>query len=475
MRLSASWLRRLCMGAAAAVGLALVPVGASAATTISCTATAIKVCTGNTTERSSGLPAKFKIEFPPNWNGTLLLYSHGYNSFDVPLPPQDAGDSTTGAWLTARGYAIAGSAYARAGWSVQQAFEDQIDLLDLFTTKFGHPSRTIAWGHSLGGIITAGLVQLHPERFQGALPMCGVVEGGPAIWNEGLDALFAFTTLQAPNLHFHHLNPATVGSDYTMALNAFGDAQKTAAGKAHIALAAALNNLPGWFNPTSPEPPANDYATREVNQLQWISGINLFFAFFGRLELEIRAGGEYSWNTGVDYKKQLAHSTGRAEVQALYAAAGLNLEDELEKLNDTPRIAANPGAVAYLSKYIVFNGDLDLPVLTMHTSGDGLVEPTAEQAYASVVRSAGDNNLLRQVFVHRAGHCTFTPAETIAAFKTLKHRLDSGRWGGTDAAAMNATAGGLGLGPAAFVQFKPTQFLRPFDARNLEERAEGHD
>lgn len=475
MKGTAPLLRRLCWAAMAAVGLALLPIQASAATTFSCTTSAsgVKLCTGHTTE-ASGLNAEYTIEVPPVWNGTLVLYSHGYDSFTVPnLPAPDGPGDGVNSWLLQNGYALAGSAYARAGWSAQQAFEDQIAVLNLFDAKFRHPSRTIAWGHSLGGLITAGLIQLNPNRFQGAIPMCGVVEGGVAIWNEALDAFFAFTTLQAPGLfNYYNLNPATAYGEYLKARAAFAAAQATPKGRAHIALAAALNNIPGWFSPVAAEPAANDWAAREANQYSWISGINLLFGFLGRAELEARAGGKYSWNTGVDYKEQVAHSTGKAEVKALYAAAGLDLEDELETLNDAPRISANPQAVAYVSKYINFNGEINQPVLTMHTTGDGLVEPTAEQAYGSVVRSAGNEALLRQVYVHRAGHCTFTPAEHIAAFQALKHRLDTGHWAGLSPTSMNATAGALGAaynviaagvpaGPS-FIHFKPTQFLRPF-------------
>ncbi|GAC1507672.1 MAG: alpha/beta hydrolase [Candidatus Dormibacteraceae bacterium] len=425
------------------------------------------LCLGHTTE-ASGLNANFKIEKPAIWNGTLVLYSHGYDSFTVPKPATDSPqDGVTGPWLLSHGYALAGSAYARAGWSVEQAFQDQIAVLDVFNTKFPHPTRTIAWGHSLGGLITAGLVQLNPTRFQGAIPMCGVVEGSLAIWNEALDAFFAFATLEAPGLKFHNLSPATAYSDYLKAKAAFTAAQGRREGRAHIALAAAMNNIPGWFEPADAEPAADDWVAREANQYAWISGINLLFGFLGRAELEARAGGEFSWNTGVDYHEQLAHSTGRAEVQALYAAAGLDLEDELDTLNDASRISANPAAVGYVAKYITFNGDIEMPVLTMHTTGDGLVEPTAEQAYGSVVRSAGNGPLLRQVYVHRAGHCTFTPAETISAFKTLERRLNTGRWGNTSAAAMNSGAAGLDVGPASFIEFRPTQFLRPFDANDL--------
>jgi pimeloyl-ACP methyl ester carboxylesterase len=378
----------------------------------------------------------------------------------------------TGAFLLSQGYALAGSAYARAGWSLQQAFEDQIALVDLFGNTFGKPQRTIAWGHSLGGMITAGLVQLFPNRFTAALPMCGVVAGGPGVWNQGLDSELAVTTL-LPQIPFKIINfTGDAGVNYGKALAALALAQTTPQGRARIALSAALADVPGWVDPASPEPAATDYVTQEANQALWDSNIDFLFAFFGRAELEARAGGQFSWNTGVDYRVQLSHSVDRAEVKALYAAAGLDLNKDLDTLNDAPRISANPAAAAYVAKYITYNGELNIPVLTMHTTGDGLVEVTDESAYASVVRSAGDDSMLRQVYVHRAGHCTFTPAETISAFQTLIHRVDSGHWGSTSPASMNAQAAALGTlnsAPPSFLNFHPDRFLRPFDARNLED------
>jgi pimeloyl-ACP methyl ester carboxylesterase len=494
MRGSSTRLRRICVGAIAALGLALLPAGASAGD--------VTTYTGQTKEKGSNLVSNYLIEVPSNWNKTLVLYSHGY-SFGPPFGPpppapqaaEDAGDPVTHHWLLDNGYAIAGSSYATTGWALQQAFEDQIAVLDVFDKRVGHhPSRTIAWGHSLGGMITAGLVQLFPNRFTAALPMCGVVAGGPGVWNQGLDSEFAFLTLQAPGaFQLDGFNSLGDGyANFLAASQAFNLAQSTAVGKARIALSAALADVPGWFDPTSPQPTANDYTTQEKNQLAWDNNPDLFFGFVGRAELEARAGGNFSWNTGVDYRAQLAKSTDRAEVQALYKTAGLDLAKDLDTLNDAPRISAEPGPVAYVTKYITYNGDLDMPVLTMHTTGDGLVEVTDEQAYASVVKSAGDSSLLRQVFVHRAGHCTFTPAETIIAFNTLVHRIDTGRWSGTDPKGMNSQANAMGpdynivfipnptpppmdigvAAPASFLNFQPGQFLRPFDARNVEDEGQ---
>jgi pimeloyl-ACP methyl ester carboxylesterase len=412
--------------------------------------------------------AAYKIEVPANWNGTLALYSHGYVFPGSPVVATDVGDPLTGAALLSQGVALAGSSYSAEGWALQQAFTDQIALLNFFDQTCGQPTRTIAWGHSLGGIITAGLVQLNPGRFNAALPMCGVLAGGVGTWNQALDGAFAFDVLLANDkLPIVHITDPTTA--FAQGSSILTTAQQTPQGKARIALMAALSDLPGWFSSSSPEPAANDFASQEANQFLWESQVDFAFAFFARAELEARAGGNPSWNTDVNYRTQLERSSDFQEVKALYKQAGLNLEQDLNALNSAPRISADPGAVNYLGQFISFNGDINIPVLTMHTTGDGLVVNQDEQAYKSVVNAQGNGNLLRQVFVHRAGHCTFTPAETLAAFQTLIHRLNTGEWGNsTDPALLNQEATAFGptfnIAPPAFLHFEPTVFLRPFSA-----------
>ena len=137
---------------------------------------------GTMTSLSGALPdgATYLIQCPAvRWNGTLLLYSHGYVAPGSPNPAEDVGDPVTGTWLLSHGFALAGSSYASTGWAIQQALPDQIDSArQVQASLVGTPDRTIAWGHSLGGIITAGLIQSYPNRFNAALPMCGVLSGG---------------------------------------------------------------------------------------------------------------------------------------------------------------------------------------------------------------------------------------------------------------------------------------------------------
>jgi pimeloyl-ACP methyl ester carboxylesterase len=416
--------------------------------------------------------ASYVIEVPAGWNGTLFLYSHGYVAPGTTNSAQDAPVDLARDWLRSHLYAVAGSSYSSTGWALEDAFRDQIALLDFFASHAGKPKRVIAWGASLGGIITAGLAQLHPDRFAAAMPLCGVLAGGVATWNAELDSAYAFKTLLAPGsaLELTHITDASANRD--LAIQLFNAAAGTSQGKARLALVAALMDLPGWFDPRQPEPAAGAYAAQQAAQLQWESLVDFNFAFAYRKELESRAGGNPSWNAGVDYGALLQSSVDRAEAVALYRQAGLDLQADLRALNAGARIRPDAAAAAYLDRFISFDGELAVPMLSVHTTGDGLVIPPNESAYATAVNGAGQGEMLRQLFVHRAGHCVFSPGEIVAALQVLLKRLDTGQW---DAAALqpgalNAVAVaqgpdmnrlfGLDLAPS-FEVYSPAAYPRP--------------
>jgi pimeloyl-ACP methyl ester carboxylesterase len=412
--------------------------------------------------------ATYELQCPAGaWNGTLFLFSHGYVTPGGANPASDASDPVTANWLLASGYALAGSSYATTGWAIQQAIPDQAATVAVFGKDYRSPRHTVAWGESLGGMITAGLIQDYPRLFSAALPACGVLSGGVATWNTAFDAAFAFQQLIAPSVRVTGIsNP---GANLTAAETALAAAQQTPQGRARLALVSAMGDTPGWFTPGSAEPAPTDYPAQEANQFEWASQVTFPFVFDFRAELESRAGGNPSWTTGVNFASQLANSTDRHEVESLYAAAGLNLNTDLRALNSAPRISANPASVRYLTNNIVYTGRISVPVLTIHTTGDGLVVPENEQAYRQAVDQAGDASLLRQVFVSRAGHCAFTPAEMITAIGVLLKRMTTGHWQVPSSARLNASAATLGATanvlPPQFTAFQPAPYLRPFSLR----------
>jgi pimeloyl-ACP methyl ester carboxylesterase len=128
----------------------------------------------------------------------LCLYSHAYDPPGSPLAARDDETATVHIYLFSHGYALAASSYASSGWAIDSALPDQIAVLDTFSSFIGKPKRTIALGASLGGMVTAGLVQKYSGRFDGALSVSGILARSVGFWNELLDAAFAFNTLLVP-------------------------------------------------------------------------------------------------------------------------------------------------------------------------------------------------------------------------------------------------------------------------------------
>jgi len=409
----------------------------------------------------------------------LLLTCH-----PVPVaagePPWDA-DEPMVAHLVRHGYAVAGSANT-IFWPLEAVFADQPALLEVAADLLGPARHTIAFGLSIGGLIAAGALQRYPGRLSGVLPIGGNLAGAVANHNRELDIAFVVNTLLAdPPLEIVHITQA--GENLDRATAVLHAAQATPQGRARLALAAAVGNIPGWHDETAAEPAATDAEARQRNQFCWFEAVGFLVFFLARRQVEMQAGGNPSWNTGVDYRYLLSTSINRMTVQALYAATDLDLDDDLDRLAEAARIEADPAAVAYLERHIVFNGDLGrVPVLTLHTDGDGLVTPDHEQAYADVVRHADNQDLLRQLYIHRGGHCTVTFAEVLVALDVLLAKVESGVWPNLDPAILNAAAAQRGsesniLASGEFMQpryihFTPPAFPRPYDCRGA--RAHNH-
>src|SRR5438128_12660729 len=74
--------------------------------------------------------ASYEIDVPAGWNGTLFLYSHGYVAPGGANGAQAAPVDFARTWLLDHHYAAAGSSYSSTGWALEDAFRDQMALLD---------------------------------------------------------------------------------------------------------------------------------------------------------------------------------------------------------------------------------------------------------------------------------------------------------------------------------------------------------
>ena len=399
-------------------------------------------------------------DVPSSWNGILVLYSHG---FGPPLAA-NAPDPATRDALLARGYALAGSSYDPAGswWALNTAVSDQFATIGDVTAKAlpQVPERVLAFGTSMGGLVSALEAEQGAGVIDGALSTCGLVAGAIHLNNYQLDAEYAIAKLlmpaPGPKL-VDFANPGEGAASGAALTAAVQTAQTTPEGRARLSLVFALLNVVP-VAPGVPEPAPNDAAAIEA--AQYASAVQSFpllnFIQFGRYWIELAAGGNGSWTRGEDFAELLSHSSHHDVVRKLYRAAALDLKADLETLDAGAAIGADPDAIASLEETSVPTGKLDVPQLTLHTTADPLVPVQHEGAYADVVRRAGTNSMLRQAYVDRWGHCSFTPAELVAGLEALRHRVESGRWDSVaQPQALQASASALGLGDAAFVHFEP--------------------
>jgi pimeloyl-ACP methyl ester carboxylesterase len=400
----------------------------------------------------------YNLVKPEPWNGIVFV--------DLDSNGLDADYSK---WLYARGIARAGTSRNITQWHIDKAVDNQAEVLGVFTAKFGAPKRSIIWGTSLGGLVAAGVAQKYPDRFAGALPHCGALAGSLSFWNTRLDMAFTLKTLLAPGSSLPIVNvPKDVKRATEQWLKVVADAQATPQGRARIALAAAVGQVPAWTNKDMAEPKDEDAEAREEASFRTIHGGLLGQMLSSGVQYEEASGGVAAWNIGVSYAHLLekAYAVDRHTVSELYRKAGLDLKADLRTLDAAPRIAANPAAVEQAKKNVVFDGKLRIPVLALNITGDSLAWSVYDTAYEAIVGREGKSDLLRMTHVHGPGHCGFTGAERIATFETMIERLDTGRWPDTQPAALNARATAAASGAARFVDFRPPTLNRMFFAND---------
>lgn len=398
----------------------------------------------------------YRFVVPDDWNGTVFV--------DLDFASRSVG--ATEQALIDDGAAYGGTTRNVTGWDLAGAVENQVEALEAFAAAAGEPRHAIAMGSSMGGNIAATVGELHPDRFDGVLAMCGGLSGTVSQWNQKLDTVFVLSQLLDPE----GVMPVTdIPEDIPAAQQGWVDflaeAQQTPEGRARIGLAAAIGQLPAWSLAIA-DPDPSDPAQYQEAWFGALAGDPLPYigqAMSSRRTSTIQYGGLPSWNVGIDYAEQLrkASPEARRVVAGLYEEAGLSLDDDLAAVNAGERIEADPDAVERFAAAYEFTGDISVPTLTLNNLGDQISTVAQQSAYEDRAKKAGNASLLRQTYVASAGHCAFSDAEKVAAAELLLDRLETGRWGGGwNAVHMNRAAEALDMGDARFVSYRPDRFNR---------------
>jgi pimeloyl-ACP methyl ester carboxylesterase len=312
--------------------------------------------------------APFRIRIPDDWNRGLVLYAHGYLPRGATWRPLD--DSIARAYL-GRGYALAESGYARQGWALEEGVHDTEALRKHFVKARGAPERTFVTGHSLGGLITLATIETFPEAYDGALPMCAPLAPALAFFKRPIfDSLVTFE--------------AAFGGALPERLRPLIDAPALPPAD----VAKALESDPGL---------ADRFARHwDIPRNELVAILTLYHRLY--LELCDRAGGRPIDNRNTVY-------------------SGF---DSVPRLNDlVRRYAADPKALDYLVRHYTPTGEIEDPVLAVHTTCDPGVPPRVPNGYDVTVALKGRGEWFVQKRVDAYGHCNFDPEVTGKAFDEL--------------------------------------------------------
>src|SRR5215471_15957825 len=143
--------------------------------------------------------AAYRVEVPPQWNGTLVMYAHGFRGtgtvvwVDEPQLRQ---------YFVDNGFAWAASSYALNGYDPGDGVVDTHDLLHAFPSITGlHAQQVIMSGLSMGGEITTAEIEAYKGEFAGAMPYCGVLAGND-LFNFFLGANVTAAALTATTIQY---------------------------------------------------------------------------------------------------------------------------------------------------------------------------------------------------------------------------------------------------------------------------------
>ena len=325
------------------------------------------------------------ICFPDSWNGTLVIYAHGYvePSAPVALPDDEVGGVSISDAVTGFGYAYATTSYRDNGLVVLPAIEDVIQLVEAVRARVKpDPTRTLLVGFSEGGLVAALTLERHPDMIDGALAACGPIGDFTRQIDYFGDARVLF------DYYFPGVLPGTAVDIPPQLRSGWTSTYEPAVIEALTgdpARAAELAAVAGI-----PVPDAVAAAAATIAQVLW-------YNVFATDDAQERLGGNPYTNVGRQY-------SGSSDDAALNAGV-----DRYEPITL---------ARAALGQYDA-GGDLPGPVVTLHTTGDPEVPFFHEALYRAKVEAKGRLDRLEQRSVDRLGHCTFTAPELSDAFLAL--------------------------------------------------------
>jgi pimeloyl-ACP methyl ester carboxylesterase len=333
-----------------------------------------------------GPGALYRLVRPTNWNGSLVVYAHGYVSPNQPVAIT-ADDNLVISLLAPQGFGVAVSSFSENGWVVKDGTQRTHQLLGLFTSKFGRPTSVYVAGASMGGLIAIKLAETYPRTYAGALAACAVSGGAQRLFDYHAHARALFDFFY-PDVLAGSAVDLPAGTDITQEIVVPATAAITA------------NPMPAFEMAALDQTPFPFATPSELLQ-------SIVTALAGN-------AGELAELHSLTHGHPLFDNR-----STIYSSSTLPAP-LVEAINaGIERFDASPSALQALAHNYDPSGDLRIPMLILSDSRDPVVPGFNQTSYAEAAAANGAADYLVQRQVPAFGHCVFTPAQLGTAFSDL--------------------------------------------------------
>jgi pimeloyl-ACP methyl ester carboxylesterase len=363
-----------------------------------------------------------------NFNGTVLLWSHGIRpAIDIPATLAPVGpytitnaavpgplvpsDMSVVNKLVAAGYGVAGSGFSRQGLNATEALTANKELIATFKTKFPTTKSVIAWGESLGALHSQMLAEKNPDLVDGVILGCPAANPQDALMAYFGDALWGFKALFDPSIKVggYSTDPeirkleqhANIGKVLTLLVKLQGGLVSGAwpdtaspAGKAleaagipsrsallAVGLMAGIptrsKHVDGTSGPTGQEelyPLAIAPAVAILENMGTVGVAGSLLIADG----ELLAGGKVYDNTKTDYAARVAAD---ADLFGFALSGNSAVAGIMGALAATPRETADAAAVAKIPGLIGLSGKIAKPTVIVQAESDEYTPASVVQWY----------------------------------------------------------------------------------------------
>ena len=351
--------------------------------------------------------AGYRIELPEVWNGELVLWAHGFRGLDEDgtgfsrrltfddIPARDV--------IIGQGYGWATSTYRVNGYVPGVGVDDLLRVKDRVAELARPPRRTYIAGGSMGGATAQLMAQEFPEEIAAALAFC------PAMGNVWVvDYIVAWHALAhwligdaPPQLDVEGM------LEWAAALGTSDDTglSLTPLGEQFAALIKDFTGGERW---------GFDDGLRQ----QWNVAFGLGVTIWpDAVDIGSVAPGEV-----IAVSPELPPADTREHIYSADPAAGI----DLQRLNEEVIRFASDSDRRHDPGVGIPTGELRVPLLAIKTTGDLFTPIHLDRDYQRMLQESGwERNLVVQT-IRRAGHCTFSEREALAAFTRIVSWLSFG-------------------------------------------------